>query len=82
MPEWETSLREAISLIDAVADSVSTCIGSDGQFDNAAQDGALRESLWDAANIIRELIPLNKQERVDKIASLERQLALLKEKER
>ena len=78
MPEWEKSLRDAVSLIDSVASSVSECIGDDRQFDNAAEDGALRESLWRAMDILREAIPPTEQERAEKIASLERQLARLK----
>jgi hypothetical protein len=78
MPEWEKSLRKAMSLIDSVASSLSECIGDNGQFDDAAEDGALRESLWRAMDILRESIPLTEQERADKIASLERQVARLK----
>jgi hypothetical protein len=78
VPEWEKSLREAMSLIDSVASSLSYRIGDNNQFDDAAEDGALRESLWNAMNLLREAIPLNEQERAEKIASLERQVAILK----
>lgn len=78
MPEWENNLRQAISLISVVSDSVSECIGDNGQFDDAAQDGALLETLQQAIDILRETIPLTEQERKEKIASLEWQLARLK----
>lgn len=78
MPEWETKLRNAISLIREVSDGVSECIGSDGQFDNAADDGALREKLLDAMSIIRRELPMTPEEKAERIATLERQLAYLK----
>jgi hypothetical protein len=78
MSEQESMLREAMALIDSVASGVSECIGANDQFDDAAEDGALRESLWRAMDILREAIPLTEQERAEKIASLERQLARLK----
>ena len=57
MKEWEHKLREACRLIDEVRDDISDCIGEDGQFDNAADDGALREKLWIARRFIEEELP-------------------------
>ena len=74
MPEWEAKLRQAIGIIR----EVSECIGSDGQYDNAADDGALREKLWEAMSIIRRELPMTPEEKAEHIASLERQLAALK----
>lgn len=78
MPGWEAKLRQAIAIIREVSDEVSECIGSDGQYDNAADDGALREKLWEAMSIIRRELPMTPEEKAERIASLERQLAVLK----
>jgi hypothetical protein len=78
MPEWETKLRQAITLIQEVSEAVSECVGSDGQFDNAADDGALREKLWGAMAIIRAELPMTQEEKAEKIERLERQLDALK----
>lgn len=43
--DWAEKLSEACLLIEQVRKEVSDCIGSDGQFDNAAEDGALQEKL-------------------------------------
>lgn len=78
MPEWEAKLRQAIALIGEVYDDLWECIGSDGQFDNAADDGELRGNLARAAEMIRAELPVTPEERKTKIANLERQLANLK----
>lgn len=78
MPDWENTLREALRLIGGIADAVGECIGEDGQFDNAADDGALREKLWEAMAIIRAELPMTPEEKERKIHDLERQLAYLK----
>lgn len=78
MPEWETKLRSAIKLIDEVYEELWECTGSDGQFDNAADDGALRGKLADAAHILRAELPLAPEEKAKKIESLEREIAALR----
>lgn len=78
MPECESRLRQAVSLIELVAEQFSDLIGDTGQFDDAAEDGCTCEALRRAADEIRSLIPLTDKERDAKIASLERQLAFLK----
>lgn len=78
MPEWETKLRQAIEIIREVSDEVAECIGSDGQYDNAADDGALREKLWEAMGILRRELPITPDERAERIERLERELAALK----
>lgn len=78
MPEWETKLRSAIKLIDEVYEDLWECTGSDGQFDNAADDGALRGKLADAMQIIRGELPMTPEEKTQRIDRLERELAALK----
>ena len=78
MPECESRLRQAVSLIELVAEQFGDLIGDTGQFDDAAEDGCTCEALRRAADEIRSLIPLTDKERDAKIASLERQLAFLK----
>ena len=78
MPDWETKLRSAIKLIDEVCEELWECTGSDGQFDNAADDGALRGKLAGAAQILRAELPLTPEEKAKKIESLERELAALR----
>ena len=78
MPECESRLRQALTLIESVASDFSDLIGCTGQFDDAAEDGRTCEALRRVADEIRSLIPLTDKERDDKIASLERQLAFLK----
>ena len=77
MPEWEASLREAIAIIDKVADDVSGTIGDDGQYDNAADDGALAEALRQAIRTIRAELPMTPQERLARMERLKRELAAL-----
>lgn len=57
MPEWQAKLESACLLVEGVIDEVYECIGEDGQFDNAAQDGALNEKLRLAVRLIREEYP-------------------------
>lgn len=57
MREWETKLRRAIVLLQEVKDEIWECVGSDGQFDNAADDGALAEKLGLAQRFISEELP-------------------------
>jgi hypothetical protein len=59
---WESKLRQATNLIREVLDEHSECIGDDGQFDNAADDGGLREMLWLAIRFIEEELPAQKKE--------------------
>lgn len=60
MNEWETKLQQAITLIREVAEEVSDGIGSDGQYDNAGEDGALVERLYIASGLIKEALPPEK----------------------
>jgi hypothetical protein len=78
MRDWEKSLREAISLIITVTDELSDTIGDDGQYDNAADDGALSANLWTAIDLIRSELPLTDKERIEKIEELERRIERLK----
>ncbi len=78
MHNWEADLREAIRIIEHVADQVSDCLGDDGQSDNAADDGALCNLLWQAIKIIKAELPLLPEERAERIKRLERELAALK----
>ena len=78
MREWESKLRQAIGLIESVADEVWECIGSDGQFDNAADDGELRGTLCEAVELLRAELPMTPGERAKRIVDLERELATLK----
>ena len=78
MPECESRLRQALTLIESVAVDFRDFIGDTGQFDDAAEDGCTCEALRRAADEIRSLIPLTDKERDAKIASLERKLAFLK----
>lgn len=57
MREWQEKLEKAIALVQEVRDAIWECIGSDGQFDNAADDGALSEKLGLAIRFIREELP-------------------------
>lgn len=57
MREDEAKLRQAIALILEVAAGWSELIGCDGQFDNAADDGAFRERLHIAASLIESQLP-------------------------
>jgi hypothetical protein len=77
MPEWESRLRQALALIESVANDFGDLIGDTGQFDDAAEDGGTRDTLRRAADEIRSLVPLTDKERDEKIARLERQLAIL-----
>ena len=70
--------RDSRKGLGAVWGACRGVAGSGMGQDDAAEDGALRESLWRAMDILREAIPLTEQERAEKIASLERQLARLK----
>lgn len=81
MPECESRLRQALTLIELVASDFSDLIGCTGQFDDTVEDGCTCEVLRRAADEIRSLIPLTDSERDAKIASLERQLAFLKKAE-
>lgn len=78
MPDWESQLRQAISLIESVESEVHDCIGDNGQYDDAAEDGELRETLWRAKEAILSVIPPTEKERAEQIERLERQLAFLK----
>lgn len=62
--EWQFKLEEAIRLIEEVREDLYECIGSDGQFDNAADDGALREKLGICVRFIEEELPKVKDEDV------------------
>lgn len=52
MPRQERKLRAAINLIDAVQAEWDDLIGDDGQFDNAADDGAFCEVLRIARSLL------------------------------
>jgi hypothetical protein len=56
-PELETKLKQAVTLIQEVIDDVREDIGSDGQYDNAADDGALCSMLGHAIGIIKSELP-------------------------
>ena len=57
MPSWEKELRKAVAILSTISADILECIGSDGQFDNAADDGALREKLGLAKRLILEELP-------------------------
>lgn len=57
MKEWADKLNSAIKLIEEVRDAVNETIGDDGQYDNAAADGALSQSLSYAIRFIEEQLP-------------------------
>ena len=57
MREWEEKLRDAHRLIKQVRDEVSSNCGEDGQFDNAADDGALYGRLGVCLEIIAGELP-------------------------
>ena len=75
MPSWENKLKSAIVTIEDIADELGGLIGDDGQFDNAADDGALRERLLDASEIIRRELPMTKGQIEIRIKMLQRKLA-------
>lgn len=60
-PKWEKNLRDACTLIQGVIDDLYEVTGSDGQFDNAADDGALRQQLYLAKRFILEELPKIKE---------------------
>ena len=74
---WELKLRSAVNLIREVTDELSDSIGSDGQFDNAAEDGVLRDILCDVMNTIKDELPMTPEEKNRKIAFLKWQLERL-----
>ena len=57
MTKWEEKLRLSVKLIEEVQDEIYETIGSDGQFDNAADDGALSEKLGIAKQFILDELP-------------------------
>lgn len=57
MKEWEKPLREAVASIRSVIGQVYDVIGSDGEYDNAGQDGALAERLGIACELIEAILP-------------------------
>ena len=61
-PRWEAKLRRAMALIEEVREDLWEGLGADGQYDNAADDGALREKLGLAVRFIREELPPKKEE--------------------
>lgn len=61
MKEWEAKLRQAIVLVEEVRDDLYDNLGSDGQYDNAADDGALGEKLWIAIRFIKEELPKDEE---------------------
>jgi hypothetical protein len=61
MTDWEAKLRQATTLVKEVISDVWECIGSDGQSDNAADDGGLAERLGIAVGFIEGELPNDKQ---------------------
>ncbi len=57
MKEWEGKLRQAVALVREVENEVYETIGSDGQYDNAADDGGLVERLGIAIQFIEGELP-------------------------
>lgn len=57
MEEWETPLRQACAIIRNIEDRVYRCIGDNGQYDDAGDDGALAEKLAIARRLIEEELP-------------------------
>jgi len=57
MKSWENELRQACQHIQNVISEVWDCIGSDGQYDNAADDGGLAERLSIAKQFIEDELP-------------------------
>ena len=61
IPKWEEKLREALGLIGDVCASIYECVKDEDQYDNAADDGALRERLIIAASFIESELPKKKE---------------------
>ena len=57
MADWEQKLRKACALIEDVRNDIWETLGDDGQFDNAADDGGLREMLGLARHLILAELP-------------------------
>ena len=57
MKEWESQLREASDILKRVIDSVYECACEEDQTDNAADDGALTETLRIAKRLIDDELP-------------------------
>jgi len=57
MPEWESKLRQACVLIQAVIDESRDTLEDEDQFDNAADDGAMRAMLDHAKSIVMAELP-------------------------
>lgn len=57
MPTEEAKLREAVRLIREVARDWWEYVGTDGQYDNAADDGGLIERLGIAADFVEGELP-------------------------
>lgn len=64
-PDWEAELREAVKRIRGVIHEVHDCIGQDGEYDNAADDGQLIGRLVAAVEIIESELPTPKEEPSD-----------------
>lgn len=62
IPDWEAKLRQSVTLIREVIADIREVIGSDGQFDNAADDGALLERLGIAVDFVLGELPPAKTE--------------------
>lgn len=62
MKDWEEKLCVACNNIEAVCKEIWEGIGGDGQFDNAADDGALQEKLALAKRLIEEELPKKEEQ--------------------
>jgi hypothetical protein len=60
VPEWEKPLREAVVLIQGVIKDSWDCLQDESQFDNAADDGAMRALLGVAVELIERELPKEK----------------------
>ena len=79
VPQWEHELRLAISHIESVAAAAWNSAGDDGQYDNAADDGALCENLYSAAQLLRSELPKTREEKLERIQQIEAELKHLRE---
>lgn len=61
MPVWAKKIKEAAKLLEEITDEIYADIGDDGQFDNAADDGALAERLFIAKTLIESELPKPQQ---------------------